>query len=115
MDIGILHAGRHVSVHAYLHVCVYQCSRSKESTGTGVPDGCEPPCGSWDPTLDPLQNQQVFLRADPRVSLHVAFSVKKGSSHVVHLAFSLVVLFFLNILNAGILGFYHAPGFMVNI
>ena len=31
------------------------------SSGTGVTDGCESPCGSWESNLDPLEEQLVLL------------------------------------------------------
>jgi hypothetical protein len=32
-------------------------------------DGCEPPCGCWKLNLAPLQEQPVFLTADPSLQL----------------------------------------------
>jgi hypothetical protein len=35
------------------------------STGTGVADGCELPCGSWKLNLDLLEEQPVLLTNEP--------------------------------------------------
>jgi hypothetical protein len=35
------------------------------SPGTGITDGCEPLCGWLGPNLGPLEEQPVFLTAEP--------------------------------------------------
>ena len=35
------------------------------SPGTGVTDGCEPPCGCWEQSSCPLEEQQMVLIAEP--------------------------------------------------
>lgn len=37
--------------------------------GTEVADGCEIPCGCWDPNLDFLLKQQVLLTTKPFIQL----------------------------------------------
>jgi hypothetical protein len=34
---------------------------------TGARDGCEPPCGCWEPNPGPLQEQQELLTAEPPI------------------------------------------------
>ena len=34
------------------------------SPGTGVMDGCKPPCGCWELNLDPLEEQPVLLTTE---------------------------------------------------
>lgn len=51
-----------------LHIGMWYPQRPKEhaaSSGTGVPDHCERPCGSWELNADPLEEQQVLLTAEP--------------------------------------------------
>ena len=38
--------------------------RGRRTLGPGVTDGCEPLCGYWEPNLDPLQEQPVFLTTE---------------------------------------------------
>ena len=57
-----------------LSVCVSVChvypwypQKLKEkvrSSGTGVKDGCEPPCRCWESNLGPLEEQTLFITAD---------------------------------------------------
>ena len=61
----------------YSHsVCLCECTyamylpgacirQGVRPSGAEVIDGCEPPCGCWEPNLGPLQEQQVLLRAEP--------------------------------------------------
>jgi hypothetical protein len=49
-----------MSVH-HLHACYLQ--RPEEDIGfpgLGVTDGCEPPCGYWEPNLGSLEEQSVL-------------------------------------------------------
>ena len=59
-----------------LPACMYMChvhvvpmeardGGSVRSPGTGVIDGCEPPCGCWESNLGPLEEQQMLLTAEP--------------------------------------------------
>lgn len=54
-----------------------QCQGSLEdsvrSPGTSVTDGCEMPCGCWEPKLGSLHHQQVLLNSEP--SLQPRFHV----------------------------------------
>jgi hypothetical protein len=49
------------------HVCLVlrggggSQEKALECPGTGVTDGGEPACGSWEPNLGPLKEQQVFF------------------------------------------------------
>ena len=43
------------------------------SSGTGVTDGCEPPCKCWELNLGPLQEQQVFLTTKLSLESHLLF------------------------------------------
>ena len=43
---------------------------------TGVPDGCEPPCGFWELNPDPLQEQQMLLTTEPSLQPHRDFKHK---------------------------------------
>ena len=43
-------------------------AESVTSPGTGVTDGCEPPCMCWELNLGPLEEQSVLLTTKP--SLH---------------------------------------------
>jgi hypothetical protein len=45
-----------------LHVCLCKGVRS---SGTGVTDRCELPCGCWELNLGPLEEQPVLLTAEP--------------------------------------------------
>lgn len=50
------------------HIHAWHPQRSEEtvrSTGTGVTGYCEIPFGCWDPNVAPLQEQLVFLTAEP--------------------------------------------------
>lgn len=49
--------------------CVYRPEEGVEFLGTGVTDGCEPPCGSWELNLRPLEDEPVLLTARPSFSL----------------------------------------------
>jgi hypothetical protein len=55
-----------------LPVCAAHGSQKKSvgSPGTGVTDGCKPPCGFWELNVGPLQEQQVLFTAEPSV-LHL--------------------------------------------
>ena len=41
------------------------------SPGTGVTDGCEPTYRGWELNLDPLEEQQVLLTAEPFLQPHL--------------------------------------------
>ena len=52
----------------YLHVCLCTTCVPKESIrypGTGVRDGCGPPCGHWEANPGPLEEQPVPLTTEP--------------------------------------------------
>ena len=42
-----------------------QVRRWCQSPGTGVMNGCEPPCGCWELDPDPLEEQTMLLSIDP--------------------------------------------------
>jgi hypothetical protein len=46
--------------------CLWRSEDGIGSSETGVGGGCKPPCGCWEPNPGPLQEQQVFLTADPQ-------------------------------------------------
>lgn len=46
-------------VHAW---CPWGPKVGVVSPGSGVPDGCESPCGSLKPNLGPLQEPQMLLK-----------------------------------------------------
>jgi hypothetical protein len=59
-------------MYAYC-LCPWFLWQSEENTGslaTGVPDNCELLCECWEPKLGPLQQQLVFLTADPSFQAH---------------------------------------------
>lgn len=45
--------------------CLQRPRKGIRYPGTGVTKGCELLCGCWDPYLNPLQEQQVFLTSEP--------------------------------------------------
>jgi hypothetical protein len=48
------------------HLCnTLGSQKSVESSGTGVTDSCEPPCGCWELNPEPLEEQPVFLTTEP--------------------------------------------------
>lgn len=63
----ILHVCVFVCMYVYApHVCqcLQRLQRCTRSPGIRLTDGFEPPCGSWEPDLGPLQAQQMFLTAE---------------------------------------------------
>ena len=63
MCMGVLPACMHVCAP---YVCC-ACRGQKESAGslgTGVTDGCEPPCACWELTLGSLEEQPVLLTTE---------------------------------------------------
>lgn len=61
--------GRHIKisecmyVHHVLHV-LREATKSIGTSGTGITDGCELPCGSWEPNSGPMQEELVFLTTE---------------------------------------------------
>ena len=53
---------RHVS-----SLCMCVMCEGVSSPGVGIKDGCELPCGFWEPKPNPLQEQQVFLTVEPAI------------------------------------------------
>jgi hypothetical protein len=58
--------------------CMYVCKHVEShviqgkgigSSGTGVTDGCEPPCGSWELNLGALEERHVLLSTEPLSSI----------------------------------------------
>jgi hypothetical protein len=58
------------------HMQVWHPQRSEGTAclGVGVIDGCEQPCGEWEPNPGPLNEQQVLLTTEPFLQLLWAFS-----------------------------------------
>lgn len=50
-------------VHHVLHV-LREATKSIGTSGTGITDGCELPCGSWEPNSGPMQEELVFLTTE---------------------------------------------------
>lgn len=47
------------------------------SPGTGVKDGCKPPCGCWELNLDHLKKEPMVLTAKPALSFkHIEVEIK---------------------------------------
>ena len=44
------------------HLCLCEGTRS---SGAGVTDSCELPCGCWELNPDPLEEQPVLLTSEP--------------------------------------------------
>ena len=70
-----------------LLTCMYTiCTPGEKSEGgigppgTGVIDGCEPPCGYWKQYLGPLQKQLTFLTVglDPQPPVEASFGYSKN-------------------------------------
>jgi hypothetical protein len=60
--------------------CVQYPWRLKEdvgSSGTGVTDNCELPCGCWDSNPDSLKKQQVLLTTKPSLQPSETFRFKE--------------------------------------
>ena len=57
--------------------CLWRPDEGSRSSGTGVTDPCEPPCGCWGPTQGPLQEQKLLLTSEhlstPAFFLNVIF------------------------------------------
>jgi len=47
--------------------------------GTGVTDGCEPPCGCWEVNPGPLPEQKVLLATEPSLHPPFALFLRRGS------------------------------------
>lgn len=47
----------HVFVHASMYLLLMRTEENTASTGTGVKDGCGPPCGWWEVDMGPQQEQ----------------------------------------------------------
>lgn len=45
--------------------CLQQPEEGVTTPGTGVNDGCEPPCRCLELNLSPLEKQQVLIMAKP--------------------------------------------------
>ena len=59
-----------MSVHRCVSGACGDQKRVMGSSGTGVADNCELPCGCWEANLGPLQEQQVSpVSADPSLQL----------------------------------------------
>jgi hypothetical protein len=56
-----------VSVHPLPVWCPLRPEEGAGSPSTAVADGCELPCGYWEPNLGPLREQPVLLTTGPSV------------------------------------------------
>lgn len=52
-------------LHAYLCSACGGRKKMFESLETEVTDDCGPPCGCWEPNLNPLQEQPVLSTTEP--------------------------------------------------
>ena len=52
-------------VCAHMHAYCQQKLEEHVSSETGVMDGCEPPCGSWELNPGSLEEQPVLLTTEP--------------------------------------------------
>lgn len=50
-----------ISVHHMHALCPWRSEDGIESSGTGLTDGCDPPCGCWELNTDPLEEKPVLL------------------------------------------------------
>ena len=50
-----------MSVHRVLPGALRRPEEGVGSPGTGITDGCEPPCGCWESNPGPLEEQPVLL------------------------------------------------------
>ena len=58
--------GCFVCIYVHVHSwCLQRLENGARSSGTGVKDGCEPPCVCWELNPDPLEEQLVLLNAEP--------------------------------------------------
>jgi hypothetical protein len=55
-------------------------------------DCCEPPCGGWGLSLGPLEEQTVFLTAEPSLQPLVCLSLKKTIFHSLSIPYLPIVL-----------------------
>jgi hypothetical protein len=55
------------------HRALRSQKRVSNSYGARVKDGCEPPCGCWESTSGPLEDQPVLSTAEPAPSLQPQF------------------------------------------
>lgn len=63
------------SVHPLSIYCPQRPEEGAESSGTGVSNGCEPPCGPWELNPGPLEEQQPVLSiTEHSLQPHSAFS-----------------------------------------
>jgi hypothetical protein len=46
------------------HTMTLETRRGHETSGTGLSDLCEPPCGFWELNLGPLEKQPTLLTAE---------------------------------------------------
>ena len=60
--------------------CPWRPEEDVRSSGIGVTDGDELPCGCWESNLDPLEEQPVLLTIEPSLQTrrHVIFVKRKG-------------------------------------
>jgi hypothetical protein len=59
--------------------CLQKSEEGVRSTGTGVTDGCKLPSGCWELNLRPLEEQPLFLTAEP--SLQPQYKAFLGTSY----------------------------------
>jgi hypothetical protein len=72
---GCLSVSVCVSVGICVCLCVCNVNACFRSPGTGVTDGCELPCGFWEPNSGLLHEQERFLIVQPSFQSIVAVVV----------------------------------------
>lgn len=64
---------------AYMHVCAvpHTCRGGQERVLESLEhtEGCELPCGGWDPDPGPVQQQEALLTTEQALSPHFEFFV----------------------------------------
>ena len=69
-----------------LPVCVYSAHRPEEGENqipvTGVIDSCELPYGCWELNTTILQEQQVYLTAEPSLQTHTHTHTHHSIIHI---------------------------------
>jgi hypothetical protein len=58
--------------------CLQRLQADTELPRTAVMDGCESPCGCWELTAGPLQEQQVLLISEPSLQPHLISSFSRN-------------------------------------
>lgn len=81
-----------MSRHQLLYL--QKAEKGTGSPGTGITDGCEPPCGSWSSKLGSLEEQPMLLTAAPSLQL--------PGKHILIQPINTLTIFLPSILNQGL-------------